>query len=123
MTWDMVTAGPEAGTLIRPLVYTETEDEATRVKLWVQLATLLGSYLLATNEGLDHRRMLLSEVDDDERAALVRALLLDDERVATVDDVRVTTDLGFEGGPRVEVEADYTTITGTPDTIGANIGA
>ena len=73
MTWDMVTSGSTAGTVIRPPRYTETEDDATRVRVWLRLATPRGEYALDVRQGLDHRRMLDPDTTDAERAALVRA--------------------------------------------------
>lgn len=114
-TLDMYTSGNNAGQVKRPLVYTTTEDDATRVKIYLQLATPLGEYLLDTDEGLDHELILTTD-SDEERAALVRDLVLADERVESIVE-----------GPTVTVDADnitvaiavtFKTITGTLVSIG-----
>ncbi len=100
MTWDMWTSGDDVGQIKRPLAYTTDEDEATRVKVYLQLATSFGKYVFDTDEGLDYFRILDPNCSDDERAALVRAVVLDNERVDSV-----------VAGPTVTVDLDTATVT------------
>lgn len=114
MTWDMHTSGPNAGQLLRPLAYTQTEDDATRVRVYLRLATQLGEYLLRMSEGLDHRRMLAPDATDAERAADVRAVVLGDPGVAEV----IGEPLVDTAGGVLTVSAAFRTITGAIVTVG-----
>lgn len=124
MTWDMTTSGPDAGKLTRPLAYTIDEDQATRVKVFLQLATPLGTNRYKDKDGLDHARILDSTTSDAERGELVRDVILADERAERMDDEpSVVTELDASPGPRVTITASFFTITGVEITIGAGIGA
>lgn len=119
MTFDMYTSGPNAGAVIRPLQYTTTEDDATRVKVYLQLATPFGKYVYDTEEGLDYERILDPTTSDDERGALVRDVVLQDERVeAVVFGPSVTVDYDADNGPEVTITVTFRTITGTIIEIG-----
>lgn len=119
MTLDMYTIGANAGQVIRPLQYTTTEDDATRVKVYLQLATPFGKYVYDTDEGLDYDRILDPMTSDEERGALVRDVVLSDERVeSVVDGPTVTVDYDAANGPEVTIEVAFQTITGTIITIG-----
>lgn len=114
-TWDMYTSGPLKGQLIRPPTYTATADDATRVKVYLKLATPLGAYLYAVEDGLDHARMLDPRTTDAERAALVRDVVLGDERVAEITvGPDVSVDFDAEPGPELTVTLTARTITGAP---------
>lgn len=109
MTWDMWTSGENAGQVKRPLAYTETEDDATRVDVYLQLATPSGKYLYNTDEGLDHERILDPTTTDEERGALVRDVVLSRPRVTeVVSGPTVTVD-----GQQVSIEVAFGTVTGT----------
>ncbi len=118
LTWDMITSGPEAGTVIAPPTYTADEDQATRVQVYLSLATDLGTWLLDTSEGLDHERMMLSTTSDVERVQLVTELVLDHPRVIDVTAAEVATSAD---GLSVAVSATFTTITGATISLGATI--
>ncbi len=92
-TWDMHTSGDDSGQVKRPLVYTATDDDATRVKVYLRLATELGTHKLRMREGLDRERILDANTTDAERGAIVAALVFEDPRV-----VAITT------GPTVAVD-------------------
>lgn len=118
-TFDMITNGEGAGELVRPLAYTTTDDDATRVKVYLQLATPAGKYLYQTDEGLDFDRILDPTCGDEERGALVRDVVMADERVeAVVDGPTVSVDYDANPGPEVTIEVTFRTITGTLITIG-----
>jgi hypothetical protein len=119
MTFDMYTSGENAGEVIRPLQYTTTEDDATRVKVYLQLATPFGKYVYDTDEGLDYDRILDPTTSDDERGALVRDVVLQDERVeSVVFGPSVTVDYDADNGPEVTIKVTFRTITGTVIEIG-----
>ena len=82
--WDMITEGDDAGQLLRPLTYTTTAENATRVRVWLKLATPLGAYKLGPSEGLDIERLLQPDTPNAERVAYVRELVLADEGVDSV---------------------------------------
>lgn len=113
-TWDMITSGDSAGQLIRPLQYTATDDDATRVRVYLKLATPLGSYKLSTDEGLDYATILSPLSSDEYRAALVREIVLADDGVDSIKSgPTVTID-----GTSVEIEVTCITTTGAELTIG-----
>ena len=74
--WDMHTAGALAGQVKSPLVRTTTEEDSIRVQVYLDLATEFGEWTLNTERGVPSRRMLLSDVTDEERAAYVRDEIL-----------------------------------------------
>jgi hypothetical protein len=115
-TWDMHTSGDSAGQLIRPLQYTATEADATRVRLYLMLSTNLGTWRFDTEVGLDYSRIFDPLTSDNERTALVRDIVLDDPGIASI-----------LVGPEVSLNDDKTIATisvtalavdGTPITIG-----
>jgi len=118
LTWDMVTSGATAGTVIAPPTYTTSEDEATRVQVYLSLATDLGTMLLRTSDGLDHERLLLPTTTDIEREQLVIELVLDHPRVVDVTEAEVTTSAN---GLEVSISATFVTITSASITVGATI--
>jgi hypothetical protein len=118
-TFDMITSGEGTGELVRPLAYTTTEDDATRVKVYLQLATPFETYLYKTDEGLDIERILEPSCSDEERGALVRDVVMADERVeSVVSGPTVTVDYDADDGPEVTIDVTFQTITGTLITIG-----
>lgn len=113
-TWDMLTSGPDRGTVLRPPTYTVTEEDATRVRVYLQLATPLGSYLLDTSQGLDHERMLSPLASNAERSAYVRAVVLADPGVEEIiGEPTIVVD-----GDRLDVSATFLTTTGAVVSIG-----
>src|SRR5690242_8835674 len=120
MTWDMYTSGENAGQLIRPLQYTETEDDAIRVKVYLKLATPFGKYVYNTDDGLDYDRILDPKTSNDERGALVRDVVLAEEGVdSVVEGPTVTVDYAAENGPQVTINVKFKTTTGTTISIGS----
>lgn len=120
MTWDMYTSGPYVGQVKRPLRYTETEDDACRVRVYCQLATSFGKYVFNTEEGLDYERILDPTATDAERGAMVRDIVLADEHVESVEEgPDVTVNLGAPAGPTVSIKVTFKTVTGT--TIGMEV--
>lgn len=118
-TFDMITSGDEAGTIVRPLTYTTTDDDATRVAVFCQLSTPVTKYLYATDEGLDIERILDPNTTDEERGALVRDVVLSNPRVeAVISGPTVTVDYDADPGAEVTIEVTFRTITGTLLTIG-----
>lgn len=114
MTWDMHTSGLDVGKLVQPLRYTTTEADATRVRVFLDLSTKLGSWTLNVNRGLDYERMLSPTASDAERAAYVRDLVLDDPGVEDViGEPAVTVD-----GGTLDVYAQFMTADGVIVTIG-----
>jgi len=108
MTWDMVTSGPDRGKLISPLRYTTTEEDATRVRVYLSLATPLGSYVFGNEDGLNHERMLAADATDAERSAYVRDVVLDDPGVEEIiGEPTIEVD-----GPTLIVSATFRTTTG-----------
>jgi hypothetical protein len=119
MTLDMYTTGANAGELVRPLAYTTDDDNATRVEVYLQLATPFGKYVFNTDEGLDYDRILDPNTSDEERGALVRDVVLAHPRVeSVVAGPIVTVDNEAANGPRVTIKVTFRTITGTSIEIG-----
>ena len=113
-TWDMITSGPERGTVIRPPVYTTTEEDATRVRVYLQLATPLGEYLFDTTQGLDFARMLSPLASDAERVAYARAVVLADPGVEEI----IGEPVIIVDGVTLDVTATFRTTTGVVVSIG-----
>jgi hypothetical protein len=84
MTWDMYTSGDDAGQLIRPLQYTTSEADATRVRIYLKLATPLGQWKFDVLDGIDHALMLAPDTSDEYRIAIVRDIVLNDPGVASI---------------------------------------
>ncbi len=116
-TWDMITSGPDAGTVIHPPTYTTTEDQATRVQVYLSITTELGSWRLDTSEGLDHERILQPTTSDREREQLLTELVLDHARVTAVTEASVVT---AKDGLSVDISATFTTDTASL-TVGGTI--
>lgn len=121
--WDMHTSGPLAGQVKQPLAYTTTEEGSIRVQVYLDLATEFGEWALNETRGLAARRMIDPEASDEERAALVRdVILFVDEAprpgVVAADPVDVETDIEAEGGPRVTVTAACQLSSGETVTLG-----
>jgi hypothetical protein len=114
MTWDMITSGPNAGEIIRPPVYTTTEADATRVRVFLSLATVLGSYVFDLEDGLPVERMLAPDASDAERSSYVRDLVLRDPGVEEIigEPIVTTTD------GTLAIEATFRTTTGVVITVG-----
>jgi hypothetical protein len=117
--WDMITSGPDAGTVIQPLRYTQTPGESTRVNAWNQLATKLRSYKLRRPDGLDHDLILDDSSTDQDRAAEVTRSLLAVEGVASIAGVDISRETLADGSERINLAASGTAESGEPFTIGA----
>lgn len=119
-TWDMYTSGENAGSVIRPLRYTETPDDAIRVIVWCQIATPLGKYRLRLGEGLDHERMLSPDASDEERGAYVRDLVLGVPGViAVVDGPDITLGDDPVANSTLDITVTFRTASGAVITVGA----
>lgn len=123
-TWDMYTSGSLAGQVKRPVSYTKTKQDTTRVTLRLALVTQLGKYLLRTNDGLDHELILAPGTSDAEIEAEVRDVVLDHPGVTTVLTVNVerVADKGVPG-VGVSIAVEYEGIDGKISNIELALGS